>query len=226
MVRFLILIILFRILLEVSYVEVVSQSFSYQGFNFNFNISNYIISWLLFFFGLFTVRDRLKKVSDYFFLTSLLGVIIPLSVLYAYDYERNIFPILVTELALLFIYFITITNFISFKGISIFKYGKHISILICTCFVLFLVVWYKLKGVSFNLDLQKVYEFRRDNKELASFGILAYINNWTYQIFNMFLFSFSLILFSSSAFSIASNLILLFSSALISLNCIILFSIF
>ena len=143
-------------------------------------------------FGFLIVKDRINKVSDYFFITAFLAVIIPLSVLYGYDYERSIFPLIITKSALLFVYFITETKFLSFKGIPTIKNGRKISIVICTTFVLFLVVWYKIKGVTYNLDFSKVYEFRRDNKDLASVGLLAYTNNWTYKIFNIFLFSFSL----------------------------------
>jgi hypothetical protein len=184
--------IIFRVLLEISYVGIISQNFNYQGFKLNYSLLNYIMSWLMTLFGFLIVKDRINKVSDYFFITAFLAVIIPLSVLYGYDYERSIFPLIITKSALLFVYFITKTKFLSFKGIQTIKNGRKISIVICTTFVLFLVVWYKIKGVTYNLDFSKVYEFRRDNKDLASAGLLAYTNNWTYKIFNIFLFSFSL----------------------------------
>lgn len=178
--------------MEVSYINVISQFFSYEGYHLNFNFLNYVISWMVFFSGFYLIRDRIYKVSDYFFITAFLAVITPLTVLVGYDSDRSFFPVIVVLFAILLINFITRTKAISFKKLPTFKNGLRLVVGISTIFVAFLIVWYFVSGVSFNLNFAKVYEFRSENEELAAGGILGYTNNWTYQIFSMTLFAIAL----------------------------------
>lgn len=178
--------------MEVSYINVISQFFSYEGYHLNFNFLNYVISWMVFFSGFYLIRDRIYKVSDYFFITAFLAVITPLTVLVGYDSDRSFFPVIVVLFAILLINFITRTKAISFKKLPTFKNGLRLVVGISTIFVAFLIVWYFVSGVSFNLNFAKVYEFRSENEELTAGGILGYTNNWTYQIFSMTLFAIAL----------------------------------
>lgn len=186
------LIFLFRILLEISYFNVVAPHFSYQGFKTDFNILNYLVSWGVFLVTLTMVRDRITRVSDYFFITALLAVVTPLTVLYGYDQERSLIPVLYMLFALLIIYSIVRIKLISFKSLPTVKNGLSIAVWLSTIFVAFLVFWYYLSGVNLNLNFLRVYEFRADNAELAAGGILGYTNNWTYKIFSMVLFAVAL----------------------------------
>ena len=186
------LIFLFRILLEISYINVVSPYFAYLGFKIDFNILNYLISWGFFLVALTMVKDRITQVSDYFFITALLTVITPLNVLYGYDQERSLIPVFSTLFALLIIYSIVRIELISFKSLPTVKNGLSIVIWVSAIFVAFLVVWYYISDVSLNLNFLRVYEFRAENSKLASGGILGYINNWTYKIFSMVLFAVAL----------------------------------
>ena len=94
--------------------------------------------------------------------------------------------------ALPIFYLITKFNFISFKCLHIVKDGRKIAISISFLFVVFLVVWYIYSGVRLNIDFSQVYDFRAENAEVAARGVLSYTNNWTYQIFNIFLMAFCL----------------------------------
>lgn len=186
-------VILFRVLLEASYFFVVSVDFAYEGYKYSFLWSNYLLSWLVFFVSLFMLQDRLKKVSDYFFITAILGVLTPLCVMYGLDDQREIFPLFTSLLALFSIWFITRLRLLTFKTLPVVNGGISLSLVISSVFVLFLVFWFLRTGVTFNLDLTKVYEFRNANADLAMQGIFSYTNNWTYQIFNLVLFAFALI---------------------------------
>lgn len=179
--------IFFRVILDFSYVTVISDLFEYAGFKYSFYNMNYIISWFIFILSLFVVKDRLLRVSDYFFLTALLGVIAPLSSLFGLDSDRAMYPLIVTFLSILFIFVFLSSKTISFKRLKTIKDGNKIAIAISLLFVCFLVFWYFKTGVSLNLDLSKVYQYRNENAELSSGGILAYTNTWTYQIFNIYL---------------------------------------
>ena len=189
---FVFLVLLFRVLLEVSYVNFVSPVFSYSGYKLNFSFLNYVISWSIFLMGFLFVRDRMSKVSDYFFVMALLSIVTPITIMYGYDQERELRPVLVTLSTVFFIYYITRVKTLSFKKMPIIKGGMKIVVSISSMFVLFLVVWYYVSGVTFNLDFAKVYEFRSENASIAGGGLLGYTNGWTYKIFNITLFALSL----------------------------------
>lgn len=188
-------VLIFRGLLEISYVEVISRRFVYDGFFYNFNLLNYLFSWFLFLISLSFINKRLIKVSDYFFITALLAVIAPLTVVYGYDYMRSFFPVIVTIIVVIIIkVFVSIRiPLISMKSIRTVKHGLAFSVLVSLCFVIFLLMLFSFKGVNFNLNLLDVYDYRSGNKDLVGGGILSYTNNWTYQIFNVFLFSLTLL---------------------------------
>ena len=63
---------LFKALLEISYVVVISDVYSYAGFDLNFDTFNYILSWLIFLSCFYFVNDRLRSVSDIFFISGFL----------------------------------------------------------------------------------------------------------------------------------------------------------
>jgi len=185
--------IVFRVLLDISYFIVVSEVYKYQGFQLNFTSINYFLSWLIFLASFGFVKVRLTKVSDYFFVTALLSVVAPLTTIYGFDVERSLMPVLSVVASVYLIYLITRVKLISFRKIPTVFNGQRIALAISLLFVLFLLGWYYTSGVQFNLDLGKVYEFRRENAALAAGGILSYTNNWTYQIFNIFLMAFALL---------------------------------
>nr|HIL76351.1 hypothetical protein [Rhodospirillales bacterium] len=184
--------LVFRLLLDISYLNVISPRYEYAGFYVNFSVVNYCLSWLIYLFTFANVNDRMRKVSDYFFVTAFLSVIAPLTSLFGLDSTRPIFPVLVVMLSIFVIYSITRVRLLSFTRLPVVRNGRRMAIFISSLFVTFLFAWYYIAGVKFNLDLSKVYEFREDNAELSSKGLLAYTNNWTYKIFNIFLIGFAL----------------------------------
>jgi len=192
-VWFIVLVLLFRCLLEVSYVSVVSPFFSYSGFLLNFSYFNYFLSWVIFLSGFLGLSDRLNNLSDIFYITGFMLVMAPLSVLYGYDSDRELYPVIVSSAAIAFVIFITSIKSISFRKLPTVKGGLTYAVVISAMFVIFLINWYYISGVSFNLDLKKVYDFRIDNQDLAGGALFSYTNNWTFKIFNMFLLSVALL---------------------------------
>ena len=185
-------IIIFRILLDISYSLIISVNFQSVGFEFSYSWFNYLVSWVVFLASLFLINDRLIKVSDYFFSTAVLGVLIPLCVLYGLDSQRGQFPLLITFLVFFIINIIIRLKAFSFKSLPTVNGGGLLVIFVSSFFVLFSILWYMNSGVSFNLDLSRVYEYRKENEGLAMKGIFAYLINWTYLIFNITLLAFSL----------------------------------
>jgi hypothetical protein len=190
---FVLLVFVFRGLLEISYINVINPVFSYAGFYVNYSYNNYFISWIIFLSGFLFSASRILRVSDYFFIVTFLVIITPMCILYGYDTERSFVPLGVSVGALSIIYFVVNTKSISFRTLPIFKSGLHLVVLVSSLFVLFLILWYTLSGVSLNFNLMEVYDFRSKNRDLAGGRILNYTNGWTYNVFNMTLFAIALL---------------------------------
>ncbi len=184
--------IFFRVVLEISYVKIISEVFSYSGYHLNFDSYQYTVSWIIYIYMIQLSPDRLTKVSDYFFTTALLSVVAPLTIYYGLNHEKSITPVITVLASIYLISLIIKIKVISFKNIRVIKNGTALAITVSTIFVTFLVLLYLVSNVTLNFDLTKVYDFRGINAEQTSYGVLSYTNGWTYQIFNMFLLSMSL----------------------------------
>lgn len=188
-ILFFILAVLYKFMLEYAYSSIVTVRFAYDGYFTNFELSRYLISWLFFFFGFGLVRNKVKDVTDFFFITAFVHVLVPMDVLIGMDSKISIFPLIICNLTILALRLITFPNynFGTYKLKNLRK-GKEIATTLSVCFVIFLVFWYSYANVNLNLNLDKVYDFRNENKEIAaSGGIIKYIVSWTYQVFNIFL---------------------------------------
>jgi len=185
-------VVLFRLLLDISYITFVNPIYEYSGFTYNFSLSGYFLSWMLFLISFEFLKTRLTKVSEYFFITAVLAVFAPLTSLYGLDSTKDVSVVCIVLIALFIVYYITRIKLVSFKKIPCVKGGLNIVIVICSVFVIFLLGWYFISGARFNLNLLKVYEFRANNAVLSGGGILNYTNNWTLKVFNVTLFSIAL----------------------------------
>ncbi len=182
-----------RGLLEISYVSVISPYFGYFGFKINFSYINYLLSWLFFLGGSFFLKANINRVSDFFFNAMTLAILLPLCILFGYDAERSFVPIITSFGSLSIIYFLVNTKSISFRSLAIFRGGLTLVILISILFVLFLINWFLYSGVNLNFNIMEVYDFRSENRGIAGGGILNYTNGWTYNVFNITLFSIALL---------------------------------
>ena len=185
-------ILLFRVVLDFSYAHYVAELFSYDGFGYDFQIVNYIVSWVLYLLSLVMASDRILKVSHYFFATAILSIIAPLTSMYGLDSGRPMLPVIVSISALFWVYLLSRLSIISFKGLPPVRFGRSIAVSISIVFVLFLIVWFFVSGAKANLNISEVYEFRQVNADVAAQGIFAYTNNWTFQIFSVYLMCMAL----------------------------------
>lgn len=188
--------IIYRVVLDFSYVIYVSPTFSYDGFYYNFNYVDYIFSWLLTILLMFTTPRLLNNISDYFLSTFAFSIIIPILCMFGLNQELSIYPVIVNLMVYFSIYF---GLKISFTGMKIkypyVKNGESIFKKLCIIMIVYLIAWYIVSGSinNFNLDLLKVYEFRDLNAELTNLGVLAYINTWVLNVFNLALISYMLL---------------------------------
>lgn len=191
---FFISLVVFKFTLEYSYIFILSDVFSSVGYVLDINIMRYSLSWILYILSFRLLKPRFKYVKDYFFLTAVLGVIAPILVLWGLDYNRASFPVIITFLSIFLIYFSYIFFFNS-QGIHLpfIKNGRKISLVLSTLLVVFLLIWYPMSGVKYNLSFSSVYDYRTANAELSAFGLLAYLTTWIYKIFSVFLLAYSLL---------------------------------
>lgn len=185
-------VILYKLILDFSYIKIISTRFEYADFQLNYSQSNYVVSWVLLLYSFTFVKFKIKKVSDFFFITILINLLVPLFVLYGLDNRYSIFPVIITTLGVSLTYqFAKLNIFYKLQTLRINK-GKYITVVISSVCVVFLVFWYNYVNVRLNFNLFDVYEFRHENKELAGGGLLTYIISWTYQVFNILLLILSI----------------------------------
>lgn len=182
----------FRAVLDWSYYSVISTVFVSEGFTKQLELWHYLVSWLVYLAGFGYLTDKISKVSHYFFAMAALSVVAPLTCLYGLDAGKPLLPVLTTVGALYLIYFTSRLSVFSVRRLPLIAGGRVLANTISLAFVLFLTVWFALSGAQPNLDLAEVYQYREANSELTGGGILAYTNNWTYQVFSIYLISFAL----------------------------------
>ncbi|WP_343985250.1 hypothetical protein [Kangiella japonica] len=166
-----------------------------MGFNYEMQPFRYAASLFLTFLFVFTLSAKLRKFSDFVFLMFYLSVLIPLLSIWGLDPSLESKALIYVLFGYLVSYLIV--NLKSIKPISFpyFKNSELVTISVCLIAVLYLVLWYVLSGAIFNMnfDMGRVYEFRDENSATTNIGILAYLNVWTYKVFNIFAMSYFLL---------------------------------
>ena len=185
--------VFFRTMLDISYMFFVSRVYGYKGFAYDPLAGSYLFSWFFFFWAMTFISPRLERISDFFFAMALLLVIAPLTSLYGLS-GRGAFPVLITIGSINIMYLLTRPGLFKVPVFPVIIGGRKFAALISVAMVLYLVTWYFGSGAVrfFNLDFSRVYESRTASAELANIGVLAYLNNWVYKIFSMFLLAWLL----------------------------------
>ncbi|CDH29311.1 hypothetical protein; putative membrane protein [Xenorhabdus bovienii str. Jollieti] len=188
--------ILYKLLLDISYVNFVNPLYGYSGFHINFNILQYFFGWILFLLLLILSPHLMNKISDYFHSQALFALLAPIIVLYGMDSNLPLTPVIYSLASILFIRWLTNTSIKTPKIsiVPIIKNGDKIFYLISLIMVIYLVCWYFFSGAvnNINFNITKVYEFREKNSAITNIGILAYVNDWVYSVFSLSLLGYSL----------------------------------
>ncbi|WP_180024796.1 hypothetical protein [Acinetobacter sp. YH1901134] len=187
--------IIWKIILDLSYVLYVGKYFEYSGFLNNFDYSTYILSWILCFVGLFFSSKVINKPSDFFICFFLHIAIFPLLTFISFNAIYSYSTVIVVFLSYILIYLYCNFKFFKVVRVANVKNGPIILKYVSFALIGYLIFWYVISGAvnNFNLDLSKVYEFREINAELTNVGFLAYLNSWVYQIFTVALMCYALL---------------------------------
>lgn len=179
--------ILFKILLDLSYYFVISRVWGYAGFELHLNGLKLVESYLLLFVIFALMPKSSKKLSNILVWLLILLSYVPMLTFFAFKDEAKIYMYAVTGFWLLvFLLLRTPMPTVSLaplKQSGIIRY----SLFVCLGLIVFLMVW-KYLGLSFNFDLTRVYDIRR---EYVSTGIplAGYLFSWMAYIFNPILFA-------------------------------------
>lgn len=191
---FYIFLIIFRLILDYSYINFVHPVFSYEGYLLSFNWFNYILSWVFYLASFFLVKDSIILPSDYFFVSAVLAIIAPLTSYFGLN-SISYFPVIITIISFFTIWVLLKTNLVKPVKFKIYEGGEKFAFNISVICVFILIFWYILSGAVFyfNLDFSKVYEYREISSRLASVGPMAYFNGWVYNVFIVYAMAYTLL---------------------------------
>lgn len=189
---FLFVFFLFYISLVVSYYFFVHEIFSYAGFDGEFVLSKFVVSFFVVLIAFSFLDPVLKKPSDFLLLVFFTGFVVPVAIFYSFNPVSPI-PFYLTVIVFLFIY--TLVS-VKVKSVAVpaFSFGPFLAMFLSFIFVIYLIFWYLHTGAYrfMNFNLLAVYESRSTVRELTSIGLFAYFNHWAYSVFNVFLMAVSL----------------------------------
>lgn len=177
--------IIFKIILEYTYINFVNQIFEYRGFNLNISALKYLESWLIFFLFLSFTTHKLEHTSDFIINTLFFLFLSPLLVFYSLSNAmREYFYIVLLGISIIYLF----RNGKKIK-LPVIKQGKFLSLLICIVGVVLVSLWMIFSGGLnyFNLDQTKIYELRRSVNSVINVGLMSYLNSWAYTVFGPFL---------------------------------------
>jgi len=187
---FIFVVLIFRLFLDLSYVYIISPIYEYAGFVVQIDLLKLIESYLLTFLLALIIPSRTKKPSDFFVVLLFLLPVLPTISLYGLRAENRAF------IYMMLVGFLTVLVTCTLPEIKLrrLKGGRNIGVFICGIAVVVVFVWLIRRGGLgyFNLDLTRVYEFRREVGAAINIGFWAYLNAWVFKVFNVALIAWAL----------------------------------
>jgi len=177
--------ILFRVVLDLSYYFVISPVWGYARFTLDLNNLKLVESYLLFIIIFILMPKSAKKLSNIMVWLLILLAYIPMLTIFAFMNEARTYMYAVTGfwmIVFLFLHMPTV-SLAPLKQSKIIRY----SIFICLGIIVLLLI-YKYLGLSFSFDFTKVYDIRR---EYVGTGIplAGYLFSWMAKIVNPLFFA-------------------------------------
>ncbi len=184
------LLLLFRLSLDLAYVYVVSPIYSYSGFTTSLSFVAVVESYLMMILIGLVIPSNIGRASDFFIWMLAIATIIPTLSFYAMHSGSRMFMY-----AMVIGYFcVVLFSKIPIIKIGTLKEGRTIGIFLLIIMVVAVAASMIAKGglSHFNLDLSKVYEHRGEVGLLINAGIWGYINTWVYKVVNPALIAWAL----------------------------------
>lgn len=178
-------VIIFKLLLDYSYITFISQFFAYMGFDLNISSFNYIISWVMYLFTYCVLSYKREVILFPSLLLAFLILMTPTATLYGLrsSDSDSFFIISISFIGLIFL---IKTKSINIKYININHNSMIFILIVCTFTVL--IHYFLINGFThFSLGFSDVYELRSELGETQNEGLFGYFNNWVIKVFNVFL---------------------------------------
>ena len=169
--------ILYKVLLDISYVDILAPNYEYAGFHLELSFGTMLFSYLLLFCVVFWIPKEYRSPSDFLFFFLLIMAYIPVLTLYACGGEDLYYTVLHTlfwiccGVAIRFCPEITLPR-LKEKTARRLLYCVF-GFFACYCLV---AVWRNF-GLSFSFSIDDVYEQRAAYKT-ASIPFAGYFFNW------------------------------------------------
>jgi hypothetical protein len=173
--------LIFKLTIEFSYLVFVSPLYSYMGFVWSPNFVKWTESWVLFFIVVGIIPSKLSKPSHFLLLILLFNIVIPLLSFYGLaNKSRYHLYIVLFGYGLIYIF-----RRGRLLRIPLLKEGPQISEILILLGCIGVSLWFVYSGGTqyFQIDLTKVYDYRRLSAELIKTGPMGYINTWAYFVF-------------------------------------------
>lgn len=188
--RLTVLLIIFKIVLDMAYVYIISPVYAYSGFITSVSLLAVLESYFMVILIGLTMPSTINRASHFFIWMLAIATIIPTLSFYAMHSGSRMFMY-----AMVIGYFcVVLFSKIPIIKIGTLKEGRTIGIFLLIIMVVAVAASMIAKGglSHFNLDLSKVYEHRGEVGLLINAGIWGYINTWVYKVVNPALIAWAL----------------------------------
>jgi len=180
-----IIILIFKIVLDLSYYFVISPVFLSMRFELNFNAIKLIESYCLLFIIFILMPESKKNLSTIMVWLLIILSYIPMLTIFAFKDESRIFMYAVTCFWL-FVFLLLHLPRINLPSLKESKVFRFFIITSFSTLVLFAI--YNYLGFSFNLDLTKVYDIRTQYVQ-TKIPLAGYYFNWMGYVVNVAFFA-------------------------------------
>ncbi len=188
---FVLCILLLWISLNLSYYFVISPLYAYSGFTFNPDIHKLIESLFITIFIAWILPWKIRKPSDFMINILFTMPVLPTLSLYWLRGENRLYTYMLIISFMVVRVVVKMTPEIKLLRI---KRGIKVGWIVSLIFTITILGYLIYRGGLryFNLNLLKVYDFRRKVGAVINVGIFGYLNTWVFKLFNPVLISWSL----------------------------------
>jgi hypothetical protein len=178
--------------LDFIYCSYIFPIWGYMGFALCRSNDAIVISYVYVFLLSISVPVKIKTPSDFFLHILALCPLMPMLIIYAFSFATHGY-MAICMCSFFIIWACAKVPFQLISPKSLYK-GYKIALCISIFFIALVTIHIIAKGGLrfFNLKLSKVYEFRRASAQVIAQGLFAYLNNWVFKVFNMFLLTWGL----------------------------------
>lgn len=181
-IKLTILLVLFKLVLDLSYVYALSPLYAYSGFTISGNTFALVESYFFVFIIGLVISTDISRPSHFFNWMFAVGVIIPTSSFYGLHLGNRVF------MYSIIICYLLVTIICRMPTIKIFALKGDRGIGVTAMILLVCIVAISLfakGGLKYlNFDLSKVYDFRREVSELINISFWGYLNTWVFKVIN------------------------------------------